>query len=127
MNEYTPDAWFDLLGDLSLEDCRVAAAAVGKRQPFIAPAEIRAEVRRVRRDRIDRAIPAAPPAEVADAPGDPENPLSNAAVLAKAQRVMQAAGHGSQPVTALIQACADLPHAASLEGLWRALHQLRWA
>ena len=66
-------------------------------------------------------------AEVADAPGDPDNPLSNAAVLAKAQRVMQAAGHAPQPVTALIQACADLPHAPSLEGLWRALHQLRWA
>ena len=66
-------------------------------------------------------------AQVADAPGDPENPLSDAAVLAKAQRVMQAAGHAPEPVTALIQACAELPHALSLEGLWRTLHQLRLA
>lgn len=66
-------------------------------------------------------------AQVADAPGDPDNPLSNAAVLAKAQRVMQAAGHAPQPVTALIQACAELPHAPSLDGLWRGLYQLRWA
>jgi hypothetical protein len=69
IDDYTPDAWFDLLGDLSLEECRAAVVAVGQRQPFIAPSEIRAEVRRVRRDRIDRAIPAAPPAELADSPG----------------------------------------------------------
>ena len=69
IDDYTPDAWFDLLGDLSFDDCRAAVVAVGQRQPFIAPAEIRAEVRRVRRDRIDRAIPAAPPAELADNPG----------------------------------------------------------
>ena len=64
-------------------------------------------------------------AQVADAPGDPENPMSHAAVLAKAQRVMQAAGHAQQPVTALIQACVDLPQAVSMDSLWRALRQLR--
>ena len=69
IDKYTPDAWHDLLGDLPLEDCRSAVATVAKAQPFCAPSEIRAEVKRIRRDRIDRAIPAAPPAEVADAPG----------------------------------------------------------
>ena len=46
IGEYTPDAWHDLLGDLDLADCRAAAAAVARRQPFVAPSEIRAEVGR---------------------------------------------------------------------------------
>jgi len=63
IGEYTPDAWHDLLGDLSLADCRAATAEVARRQPFVAPAEIRAEVRRIRRDRLEREIVPAPPAE----------------------------------------------------------------
>ena len=70
MNEYTPDAWHDLLGDLSLEDCRAAVATVAKAQPFCAPSEIRAEVRKIRDDRIDRAEIPAPPPEIAN--GDRE-------------------------------------------------------
>ena len=53
IDKYTPDAWHDLLGDLSLEDCRAAVVTVAKRQPFVAPAEIRAEVRRIRDERLD--------------------------------------------------------------------------
>ena len=45
IDRYTPDAWHDLLGDLAPEDCRAAVVTVAKRQPFVAPAEIRAEVR----------------------------------------------------------------------------------
>jgi hypothetical protein len=69
IDEYTPDAWFDLLGDLDAADCTAAVREIGKRQPFIAPAEIRAEVKRQRRDRLDRAIVPAPPAAIADDPG----------------------------------------------------------
>lgn len=68
IDDYTPDAWFDLLGDLPLADCREAVRVVCKRQPFIAPAEIRAEIRRVRNDRLAREIVPAPPAELADTP-----------------------------------------------------------
>jgi hypothetical protein len=53
IDEFTPDAWSDLLGDLRLEDCRQAAAAIARRQPFAAPAEIRAEVRRIRDSRLE--------------------------------------------------------------------------
>lgn len=42
-DEYTADAWHDVLGDLPLNDARAAAAAVARRQPFVSPAEIRAE------------------------------------------------------------------------------------
>ena len=69
MGEYTPDAWHDLLGDLSLADCRAAVVAVAKRQPFVAPAEIRAEVRKIRDDRLARTPLPAPAAELADVPG----------------------------------------------------------
>jgi len=53
IDRYTPDAWHDLLGDLTLEDCRAAVVTVAKRQPFVAPAEIRAEVRIIRDARLD--------------------------------------------------------------------------
>lgn len=68
IDEYTPDAWHDLLGDLTLTDCRAAVAAVAKRQPFVAPAEIRGEVKRIREDRLARTPLPAPPAELADDP-----------------------------------------------------------
>lgn len=68
IDEFTPDAWHDLLGDLSLDDCRNAVAAVAKRQPFVAPAEIRSEVRRLRDDKLSRAVMPAPPPEIADDP-----------------------------------------------------------
>lgn len=67
VDEYTPDAWHDLLGDLDLDECRQAAAAIARRQPFVAPAEIRAEVRRLRDDRISRLpLPAPSPDEAVD-------------------------------------------------------------
>lgn len=52
-DEYTPDAWQDLLGDLTLADCREAVRNVAGRQPFVAPAEIRTEVRRLRGGRLE--------------------------------------------------------------------------
>ena len=68
MGEYTPDAWHDLLGDLSFADCRAAVVAIARRQPFVAPAEIRAEVTRIRNERIARSVIPAPPPELADDP-----------------------------------------------------------
>ena len=69
IGEYTPDAWHDLLGDLRLDDCQEAVKAVARRQPFVAPAEIRAEVRKIRDDRLARTPLPAPPAELAGDPG----------------------------------------------------------
>jgi hypothetical protein len=68
IDDYTPDAWYELLDDLSLDDCRNAVRVIGRRQPFIAPAEIRAEVKRIREDRIARAFIPAPAPELADDP-----------------------------------------------------------
>lgn len=55
IDELTPDAWQNLLGDLALDDCRLAVNTIAQRQPFVAPAEIRAEVRRIRNDRVTAA------------------------------------------------------------------------
>lgn len=52
IDEYTPDAWHDLIGKLDFADCREAVVRVATRQPFVAPAEIRAEVQRIRSDRL---------------------------------------------------------------------------
>lgn len=66
MDAYTPEAWHDLLGDLSLADCRHAVAEVAKMQPFVAPSEIRAAVRRIHGERLARHPIPTPPAELVD-------------------------------------------------------------
>lgn len=53
IDEYTPDAWHELLGDLDFEDCKQAIIEVAKRQPFVAPAEIRQQVRLIRHRRLE--------------------------------------------------------------------------
>lgn len=64
-DQYTPDAWFDLLSDLRFEDCKMAIKCVVQRQPFVAPAEIRDEVKRVRLRRFSEFGPMPdPPLEI---------------------------------------------------------------
>lgn len=63
-DEYTADAWLELLGDLRFEDCKAAVVAVVKRQPFCSPSEIRDEVKRIRFRRIAEFGPYDPPAGI---------------------------------------------------------------
>lgn len=63
-DEYTPDAWGELLADLRFEDCKEALTRVARRQPFVSPAEIRAEVKKIRFARIDAFGPFDPPREM---------------------------------------------------------------
>jgi hypothetical protein len=98
MGEYTPDAWHDLLGDLDLADCRAAVTAVAKRQPFVAPAEIRAEVRRIRDDRLARTALPAPPPDAADEPGRYKEIIrANVKRIADARSVPRALAAGPLP------------------------------
>ncbi|MFE9810676.1 hypothetical protein [Streptomyces sp. NPDC005548] len=56
IDQFTPDAWadvFDGVPQYSLADCREGAARVAARQPFVAPAEIIGEVRKIRESRLD--------------------------------------------------------------------------
>jgi len=80
IGEYTSDAWHDLLGDLTLADCRAAVAEVAKRQPFVAPSEIRAEVHRIRDARLQTTEIPPPPPELLDDPDAYSAALHAAAV-----------------------------------------------
>src|SRR5690349_11552302 len=51
IDEYTPDAWHELLSDLRFEDCKAAVVDVVKEQPFVSPAEIRSRIAKVRANR----------------------------------------------------------------------------
>ncbi|MEU0940386.1 hypothetical protein [Embleya sp. NPDC005971] len=55
-DEFTADAWYDVLFPYSFEDCKAAAAACARESPFVAPAEIVAEVRRVRKERLKNYV-----------------------------------------------------------------------
>ena len=55
LDEYTADTWYELLDDISFGDARKAMTRVAKRQSFVAPADIRAEVKVIRRERLDKA------------------------------------------------------------------------
>ncbi len=95
IDDYTPDAWHDLIGDLDFDECQKAVVAVGKRQPFIAPAEIRVEVRRMREDRLARTLLPAPPAELADQPGRYQRIIqANVKRIADGMSVQRAIGAG---------------------------------
>jgi len=79
MDKFTPDAWHDLLGDLPFEDCKTAAAEVAKRQPFVAPSEIREGVKAIRSERLRITPVPAPPAELLDDPAAYRTHLRNSA------------------------------------------------
>ena len=64
-------------------------------------------------------------ASLSDAPGDPENPLSSTEILKKNRAVMRSANCASESITKLMKACAELPQAASMASLWRALNKLQ--
>lgn len=66
-DEYSPDAWYDVLHDYSLDEAKTAAASVASRQPFVAPGEIATEVRKQRRALVSVDAETEPPA------ADPNN------------------------------------------------------
>ncbi|MEU2514329.1 hypothetical protein [Streptomyces syringium] len=86
-DEYTPDAWHDLLAPYDLGDARQAAAVVASRQPFVSPAEIIAEVRRARAGRIRHVHGPGQAPEIPDA--DPDDVHAYLAAL-RAQRTRAA-------------------------------------
>jgi len=61
--EGMPQMWYAALDDLRYEDCLQAVVVLVRRSPsYIAPAHIRAEVKRIRKDRLDRVpFPTPPP------------------------------------------------------------------
>jgi hypothetical protein len=114
-DEYTADAWGDVLARYDFEDCKAAAAELGQRQPFIAPAEIIAEVRKHRRTRLQNF-------QYEPEPGD-DNPREYLRRL-RAQIADVADGHrpaalpagaGDAPAELLADVLADIVHPLDLE------------
>lgn len=100
-DEYTPDAWHDVLGDYRLDAARAAAAAVAKQQPFVSPAEIIEEIRKQRDARADSFQGPGLPAEVPDA--DPDDvPAYLAALRAQRTRAAEGMELKRRPVAELI-------------------------
>jgi hypothetical protein len=104
-DEYTPDAWHELLGDLDFADCDTAVRTLGKRQPFISPAEIRDEVQRIRNDRLRRYGNAEPDYDGDDVPAALE--------AIKRHRARVASGEITEPVAPQI----DGPRKGDVEKL----------
>jgi hypothetical protein len=88
---YTPDAWMDLLSDIRFEDAAAAVKEVARKQPFVSPSEIRAEVRRVRSKRIAEDVihELHPPADL-----DPDDARAYISWLSEAIRAL---GDGEVP------------------------------
>ncbi|WP_431999284.1 zinc finger domain-containing protein [Streptomyces sioyaensis] len=93
-DEYTPDAWHDVLGAYPLDEARAAAAHCASVRPFVSPSEIIAAIRQARSDR-DRDLQG--PGQYAEIPdADPDDVHAYLAAL-RGQRTRAAAG---QPLTA---------------------------
>ncbi|MFC7330793.1 hypothetical protein [Marinactinospora rubrisoli] len=61
-DEFTPDIWFDLLGDIGFDDAKQGLLAATRTRAFVSPAEIRAEVKKIRAERMKNSDLALPPA-----------------------------------------------------------------
>lgn len=86
-DEYTPDAWHDILGNYQLTDARHAAARVARRQPFVAPSEIADEITKIRAERTHDFVYEPPAGE-----SDPN-------YLTRLRGQLAATGDGRRPPT----------------------------
>lgn len=93
-DEFTSDAWGDVLADVDANEARQAVIRLARRQPFISPAEIIAEIVDVRAENASDFQGPGLPAEVPDA--DPDDPAAYIAAL-RAQRYRAADGHELKP------------------------------
>lgn len=93
-DEFTPDAWHDVLEDFSLLECRSAAAEMARRQPFVSPAEIIAVIRQRRGDNARDIQGPGLPAAIPDA--DPDDVEAYLAAV-REQRTKAALGLDLKP------------------------------
>lgn len=110
-DEFTPDAWHDVLGGYPLAEARTAAAAVAGRQPFVSPAEIITVIRQRRGDNARDIQGPGLPAAIPDANPD-DVPGYLAAV--RAQRTQAADGQQLTP-RPVLELLAGVGHAVPAE------------
>jgi hypothetical protein len=99
-DEYTPEAWYDVLGEYDATEMRAAIAACAAEKPFVSPAEIVAALRTRRQD-TDRDLQG--PGQYAEIPdADPDDVPAYLAAL-RGQRTRAARGDQltARPVLAI--------------------------
>ncbi|MFE3202157.1 hypothetical protein [Embleya sp. NPDC059237] len=89
IDRLTGEAWFDVLEPFDFEECKAAATACAREKPFVAPAEIIAEVRRVRAERLGSWVYEPAPGE--DVEGYFERRRAQAAAVASGRSVPEIA------------------------------------
>ncbi|MFD9124919.1 hypothetical protein [Kitasatospora sp. NPDC059571] len=99
-DEYTPEAWYDVLGQYDAREVRAAIAACAAESPFVSPAEIVAAVRAHRQD-VDRDLQG--PGQYAAVPdADPDDvPAYLAAVRDQRSRAARGEQLTARPVLAI--------------------------
>ncbi|MEV1079915.1 hypothetical protein AB0I98_16960 [Streptomyces sp. NPDC050211] len=100
--EYTPDVWGEILAPYAVDEARAAVIAVARRQPFVSPAEIVAEVKARRTERIELAN------IVVD--GDPTH--TGAESAAALREIIRAAGDGHTGASSISKALGAGDHLA---------------
>ncbi len=84
-DEDTPLAWQVLLEDVPMADALEATKALAQRQPYIAPADIRAEAKRLRTKRLDNVGVPTPNVDPDDAKAYAEELRALTAMVASGQ------------------------------------------
>lgn len=79
-DEFTPDAWGLLLEDIRFVDAKEAVVRMARKSPWVSPAEIIADVKKMRAKRIDEHGPIIPPAGL--------DPIETVEWLAAARRTV---------------------------------------
>lgn len=95
-DEFTPDAWFDLLGDIDAREAKAAITAIAKRSPWVGPSEIRTQVARMQGERIKAIASLQPPAYIEAIEDEAEFDKAYRAWMRDAHRAIDA---GEQPPT----------------------------
>lgn len=93
-DEFTADAWGDVLAPYELDDCRAACVVLARKQPFISPAEIIEAIRGQREGNARDIQGPGLPAAIPDA--DPDDWRAYIVAL-RAQRTRAADGENMRP------------------------------
>lgn len=105
-DEYTPDAWYEVLGHYDAQAVRTAVAACAAKKPFVAPAEIIAAIDAGAADRM---------ADFQYEPGDPDE--TPAQYLARRRQQIAAVTAGNRP--AALPALGASPRPLELASIGR--------
>lgn len=102
-DEFTPDAWMLVIGDMPFDEASTAVRTLARQQPFIGPSDIVSEIGKARRSRASFPPGTAQDAIEADIPdADPDDVRAYIAAL-RAGRHRSTEGLQHRPVQQMIE------------------------